>query len=773
MRPGAGASARLDLRLALPAVAAWAGAWLGLGIPLPIAAAACIAGTVFGVRAWSLRSLPAASLCLGLVSGVAVAGLRVVALYAGPIDELATQRAAATVDLVVTGDPRRHAARNRGAERGRELFVVPARAEQVAARGRVVRIRSPVLVLATDPTWGRVLPGQRLVAAGRLSPARPRQPVAAVLKVPGVVSAREPPPLIQRVAGGLRAGLRRAVDGLPPGERGLVPGLVLGDTGRMPPALTDDFRTAGLTHLTAVSGANLAIVCGFFLYVGRWAGVRGRSLAVLGVMSLAGFVVLARAEPSVLRAAVMGLVGLVALASGRRRGGVAALAAAVLGLLLIDPWLARSYGFALSVLATAGLLVLAPGWADALHARRVPLLLAHALAVPAAAHVACAPVVAMLSGQVSLVAVLANLLVAPAIAPATVVGVLATLVGAGSDRGAEILGRVAGIPASWVVTVAEHAAAFPLAAISWPASVPGAASLGLLAAVLLVGLRWAGRRRHALALLVAGVLVAAGVTAASPGWPPEGWLLVACDVGQGDALVLSGGHAGAVVIDAGPDPRLVDQCLRDLGVQRIGVVLVTHLHADHVEGLRGVLRGRSVGQVQVGLYDEPSPALRRVRSWAAQADVPMRRVAVGERYRLGRLSWEVLWPARVIEGDGSVPNNASVVVLADVAGVRMLLTGDVEPPAQRAIIAQRRLGTVDVLKVAHHGSAAQEPELLQLTRPRLAVVSAGEGNDYGHPAASTLRDLLRSGAVVGRTDRDGAVAVVGPVEQLRLVVAGR
>ena len=115
---------------------------------------------------------------------------------------------------------------------------------------------------------------------------------------------------------------------------------------------------------------------------------------------------------------------------------------------------------------------------------------------------------------------------------------------------------------------------------------------------------------------------------------------------------------------------------------------------------------------------------------------------------VGPVSWQVLWPARVIDEE-SVPNNASIVLLVRSHGLRLLLTGDVEPPAQRALLGQVQLPVVDVLKVAHHGSAHQEPRLLPSLRPRVALVSAGAGNDYGHPAPSTLRALRRSGALVG------------------------
>jgi competence protein ComEC len=216
----------------------------------------------------------------------------------------------------------------------------------------------------------------------------------------------------------------------------------------------------------------------------------------------------------------------------------------------------------------------------------------------------------------------------------------------------------------------------------------------------------------------------------------------------------------------------VDRCLRRLDVRRVPLVLLTHLHADHVEGLPGVLRHRSVGQVELGPYGEPADELGRVRAWAAAARVPLRQAVVGERVVVGPLEWQVLWPQRVITGEGSVPNNASVVTLAEARGVSMLLTGDVEPAAQRGLLARWPAGPVDVLKVPHHGSAYQAPELLRALRPRVALVSVGAGNDYGHPAPGTLRALVAAGAVVGRTDRDGDLAVVADGDGPRLVPRG-
>lgn len=772
---------RLDVRLAGPAAALWAGAFVATGAPPGpttgwlVVAGVCLLATAAGLGALAHGRRPAAgaALLVGLclVAGCTIGGLRFAAVRGSGLAAVAAEGATARATGVVTADPVRLPGSVRGERRTDVMVMVHVRLDEVAVRGRVLRTRAPTLVLARDRHWLRLLPGQRVGVSGRLGTARAGGPVAALLTVRGPPRLLGGPPAVQRAAGHLRSGLRQAASTLPPAERGLLPGLVLGDTSRMPTELIDDFRTAGLTHLTAVSGANLAIVIGFVLLAARWAGLRGRWLPATAGLAMVAFVVLARPQPSVLRAAVMGGVALLAMATGRHRRSLAALAAAVLGLLLVDPWLARSYGFTLSVLATGGLVLMAPGWARTWAGRGMPKPLAEALAVPLAAQLVCAPVLVLLSGQVSLVAVLANLMAAPAVAPATVLGVLATAVAPASDRAAGLLVTGAGVPVWWLVQVARRSAAVPGAAVEWPGSVAGAVLLAVVLVVAAVAVRLLVLKP----LPAAGTAVVLGVAlivpATSPGWPPDGWVLAVCDVGQGDALVLAVSAGTAVVVDAGPDPAAVDRCLRRLAVRRVPLVLLTHLHADHVEGLPGVLRGRTVGEVALGGYDEPAGELARVRRWARQAEVPLTAVSAGDRMAVGGVSWQVLWPARVIDEE-SVANNASVVLLVHSAGLRLLLTGDVEPPAQRAILAREQLPDIDVLKVAHHGSAYQDPGLLGAVRPRVALISVGAGNDYGHPAPTTLWALRRSGALVGRTDTDGTLVVAGTHDQLRLVRAG-
>jgi competence protein ComEC len=547
---------------------------------------------------------------------------------------------------------------------------------------------------------------------------------------------------------------------------------VVGDVSRLDPAVRESFQRTGLTHLTAVSGSNCAIVSGAVLLLCRVLRAGPVTSALMAALGLAGFVVLARPEPSVLRAAVMGGVALVALGAGRPRAALPALAAAVGVLLLINPELARSPGFALSVLATSGLLLIAPGWRDGLRRGGVPAGAAEALAVPAAAQVACAPVIAAIGGGVGLLTVPANLLAIPAVAPATVLGVSAALASAVSPPVAAILAWLASWPTWYLVQVARIGAGLPDNTLPWPTGIAG----GLALAGLLAGLGLAGRVRMlrlAAAVVVAVlVLVALPLRTLAPGWPPPGWLLVGCSVGQGDALVLRAGPGSAVVIDAGPDPAPVDGCLRRLRIRSIPLFVISHLHADHVGGAEGVLRGRTVGAVLVGQYTEPESGRTLLAEATRRAAVPMTITAAGASYQVGDLRLEVVWPTGSYRGTRSDPNNNSLVLRVTSGGVSILLTGDVEREAEQGLMAAGVPLQADVLKVPHHGSSHSTPEFLDRVRPRIGIVEVGAGNDYGHPSQATITRLRRIGARILRTDTDGDVAVVIRDHQLGVAVRG-
>lgn len=758
-----------DLRLVAPAIAAWLVAWQVRRLPVEVvvvgAALLVLAAGVVLLRSRgsAVPLVMTATLVCAAAAGLSMAA-RSQVRTTGPLPLLAARTAAVAVTGVVLDDPRRAAV-----QRGRDpLVVVRIRVEVLEAGGRTTTLRAPLLVLSTDDRWLSLLPSQHVRAEGRLQAAEPGDDVAAVLSGRGPPQVRSPPDLVQRVAGHLRAGLRDAVAPLPDDERGLLPGLVVGDTSRLPADLRDDFRTVGLTHLVAVSGTNVAIVLAAVLALAGRAGVGLRWRPLLAGLALVAFVILARPSPSVLRAAVMGTIGLLALLTGGRRRAVPSLAAAVLVLVLISPDLAASPGFALSVLATAGLLVLAPPWRVAL-ARRLPSWAADALAVPAAAQVACGPVIVALAGTLGLLSVPANLLAVPAVAPATVLGVVAALLAPVWLPLAQGAAWLAYLPTAWLVLLSRVGSALPLAVLPWPDGTGGALLLAGLTALAFPALSRRRLRRVLLAAVVAVATTCAGLALAAPGWPPTGWFLVMCDIGQGDALVVRTGNHEALVIDAGPDPDLVDGCLRRLAVRQVPLVVLTHPHADHVDGLPGVLRGRSVGAVEVGPADDPAMQAAKVTAWTQAAAVPLLRAAIGEVRQLGPARWSVLAPGRTYHGTRSDPNNDSVVLRLEVAGSVVLLAGDVEPEAQIDLLASGADVRADVLKVPHHGSDHQSPAFLAAVGARVAITSVGAGNTYGHPSVRTLDQLLGQGARSFRTDLDGDIALLHRDGQLRVV----
>src|SRR5680860_1587473 len=537
-----------DLRVVLLAVVSWAGALAGFLLPGWLNVALLMVGAGWlGVRRRRGHAVLVLTACFVAASAVGCSAmLRVETNRNSPVAGLAQEEAFVDATVRVTSDPL--------VREGRfEPYVlVRGQVSEVSGRGSTESTRVPILVIA-DTTWREVELGSRVRASGRLSPPEGVS-LAAVLS-----TSREPvvvgePGEIFDAATAVRTGIRESVSGAPPAERTLVPALVVGDDQGMPPDVTEAFQVSGLTHLLAVSGTNLTLVVGFVLILARWAGVR-------------------------------------------------ALGVAVLLLLLFDPWLALSLGFVLSALATAGILFLAPPWRDALK-RWLPRWAAEAIAIPLAAQLVCTPVVAAISGQVSLVAVAANMLVAPAVGPATVCGLVGGLVLLGFEPLGHAIGQGATSCAWWIVAVAEHSAALPTAAVEWSASTASIAGLVVLCVAVglvlpgLLGRRWP-------CLITSAVLLAVIVVPLpTPGWPPDDWVMVACDVGQGDGLVVNAGEGRAVVVDAGPDPALIDRCLDRLDVESVPVVVLTHFPADHIDGLPGVLEDRAVGEIDVtGLAD--------------------------------------------------------------------------------------------------------------------------------------------------------------------------
>ncbi len=805
------AAAPADIRLLVPALAAWVVVAAGLAAPvrwLLAGSAALMSSVLVGwlvVRARSRRSSrrrtrrgppaqvdrrtgsrPAlmtracfadrvrARCGLGALTGVASAlalvclAAQVSVREAGPVSELAAERATVTVEATVASEPKLVPPRG-GQPGGEPLVITRLDVESVTGRGSESAVQSPVLVLG-DASWLSVRWQERVRVSGRLSPpSDPGDDVLAVLNPRAPPASLQPPGPVQRVADVVRARFRLATEELPADARGLLPGLVIGDTTNTPSDLNDAMLATGMTHLSAVSGSNVAIILAAGIGLCRIVGLRRRWRPVAALVILAGFVVLVRPEPSVIRAAAMGAVGLLGMSTSRRRVGIPALSAAILALLCWDPWLARSFGFALSSLATLGLLLFANPW-GAVIARVLPSRIKDwgpALAIPAAAQLMCAPVVVLLQGSVTLIGVVANLLAAPLVAPATIIGVATALLSVVWTAGATLLARLAALPTLGIAWVARTGSQVPMGSVPWPDGAPGALLLAVLSILAVLAGPWLlhhSRRKPVAFLAVALLAVASALPTRLVTWPLPTWQLVACDVGQGDGLVLRTGAASAVVVDVGPDPQVIDGCLSRLGVRVIDAVILTHFHADHVDGLPGVLRGRDVRQILATPIQDPPFQWEEVHQWAGAAQVPLAELYAGDDLSWTGVTAHVWWPARLIR-EGSVPNNASVVMTLDMGGLRVAMLGDVEREAAHQVLtAMRREGLTldrgfDVVKVAHHGSANRDDDLLSALHAPVAVISVGADNDYGHPAPSTLSALRAEGFGVWRTDEHGDIAI--------------
>ena len=670
-----------------------------------------------------------------------------------------------------------------------------------------IRLADPgldrVRLAATLPRYPAVVPGQRITVAGHVE-ERPDSPYGAYLERTGVAGTLQaasldvaPGPLepVQALESVRRASAEVLARVLPEPEAGLAAGILIGLRDRVDRDLAADFTTAGVSHVVAISGWNIAIVAAAVGALGGSLGRRRRS--VLTMAAIVAYVLFSGASSSVVRAAAMAGVVLLARESGRAGRAAAALGWAATILLLVDPGLIADAGFQLSSVATAGLIA----WATPLGERigrlgggRVPRWLAESLGVSLAAQAATLPIVLATFGRLALVAPVANLFIVPIVPLAMAAGGIAFIGGLVASVGVPAaVGSVLAFP-GWIalavmVGIASLAADVPFASATLepPVNVAGAGLATVSLAVLERRRRRPSRSRPSPGsrtaaaapawirvrlsrgarfggMLLATSLVATGAVVAQR---PSGEATVTVlDVGQGDAILVEGSRGGRLLVDGGPDPdRLLIELDRRLPPwdRRIDAVVLTHPHEDHVAGLALLLERYRVGRTFEPGMRGPGPGYEAWDAILRRTGRPHALLAAGDRLSVDEIHLDVLWPRR-----GEVPaeppdtgtgiNNVSIVLLGTVEGRRFLLTGDIEEevdPELRGLIAR-----IDLLKVAHHGSrTASTDAFLDAVDPTVAVTSAGAGNRYGHPAPATLQRLEDRGAHVFRTDLDGSVSV--------------
>jgi len=544
----------------------------------------------------------------------------------------------------------------------------------------------------------------------------------------------------------------------------LLPGLAIGDTSSVDQGLIEAMRITSLSHLVAVSGANCAIVVA--LVVGLVAllggGVWLRMIA--GIMALVGFVVLVTPEPSIIRASVMASIVLVFLASSRPVRGVPVLGVTVLVLLAIDPWLATDFAFALSVLATGGILILTGPLVGILQ-RFLPTGVALVVALPLAAQVACQPVLILLNPIIPTWAIVANALAAPAAPIATIVGMLACIAGPLVPGLAQVLLWLAWWPAAYIAAIGRVLADTPLSFLPWPPGWWGAIAVAIIgySTITLVLLppprpRWAlGALSIAtvvtLVLVVAGFAVPRGVLRGSV---PAEWTIAQCDVGQGDALLVRAGDS-VIMIDTGRYPQALKDCLSLLRVRHIDVLVITHFDDDHVGAWR------VVADVTAEIWVGVTPDARKkdfVDDFLA-AGIPVTEVQEGHTLGLEDAELRVLWPSQApLAAEG---NDSSIVVSlmprpSCASCLSAIFLGDLGEKPQRILQGRHALGPTDVVKVSHHGSADQYHGLYRSLAGTVALIGVGATNTYGHPAPGILGVLTEHSSVI-RSDLLGTVTL--------------
>ncbi len=681
----------------------------------------------------------------------------------------------------------------------------------------------PIRVDVTAARYPEVVPGDMVALSGGIEapPESPYGTWLVKSGLAGTLRAKDVRHLettwdAARLVAGLRDAAGEALErSLPEPEAGLGAGILVGLRERVDRGLAADFTATGLSHVVAISGWNIALVAGLAATLLSRAARRRRAAMV--VLAVGAYAIFAGASPSVLRAAVMAGVALSARELGRPGSAARALGWAVTILVVVAPASVADAGFQLSAAATAGLLA----WATPLSAaatRRwpwVPGFIVEGLAVSLAAQAATLPIALAAFGRLALLSPVLNLVVVPLVPPAMAAGALALGGGFLALLGAPAaVATFAGLPAAMVlglmVAIVHAAAGLPVASVTVPPDV--ALVLAATSAILIAAL--AARRSLArLASAMAGRaatrsdpttapwLTSARAVARPAAHPtrPASWHsrpivrlaiaalglagaamvlagatrsdgrvhVVVLDVGQGDAILVRTPHDARMLVDAGPDPeRLLASLDERLPPwdRRLDLVVVTHPHDDHVGGLAALLERYRVGRIIDNGMTGGGPADRAFREVLAERRLIPAHLYAGDEFALDGVSFTVLWPQSgtvpaSAPADGSATNNASIVLLGEVGGERFLLTGDMEQDVDAALVA-RGLPAVDLLKVAHHGSrTATTDALLDAARPRVALISVGVRNDYGHPANATLDRLVAHGAQVFRTDLGGSLDV--------------
>ncbi|WP_300342937.1 ComEC/Rec2 family competence protein [Nesterenkonia sp.] len=790
----------LDLRLLPAACLSWAAAFaaisssasVSLGLGLTLALVACALGLALWLlpQAAASRMWPVALqalLCTAVCCAVALSAAGDQRRW----EETGWNQAVDSgvpiqVQLRVTADPAPLAPADSELDWGSETAGHRAAAEVLQAElpgsPAAQQIEAPVVLIDRSGQAGDLQAGQRysgLVTLGETEGADRATAVAAPFG--DEAFTRLPEDRCSRLTAAfsrLRTGTAEAAQvAVEPADQ-LLPGVILGDRSRQSQELTESMRVAGLSHMTVVSGTHCALVMGALLGMLRLLRAPRWTVPPALLLGLALFVLLVQPAPSVMRAAVMGSIGAVAVFAGRGRASSALLCATVVLLLIWDPWYAAEPAFQLSVAATAGI-VCAGQRLQEVFSSRLPRAVSGPLALAVSAQLLVTPVLLPIAEGVTLYSVPANILAAPLLPLATVPGTVAAVLSTAAPAISTALLWLAGFPAAGIAAIGSAASSLPQALAPWPegwlgltlaACYTGAALLGCR---LLVLGRPPGPRQLSVLVAAAGMLTAVVLPASAlrPASVDQDWRFALCDVDQGDMLVVRTAETAAVVVDAGEHPELAQRCLSVLNVETVEVLMITHEHLDHYGGAGGIFEAAAVHQVLYSGSADFDAAQALEELTVPLEDVPVRRAQPGDQGTHGN-AWTVRWSVWSAPSHYPGANDNSLVTLFELstpqtpAGavgsannpLRLLGFGDLEEEVASMMLHAGSLPEhVDVLKVAHHGAANSGTAVLESLQPDAALIGVGAENTYGHPDPVILEALQRQGSAVYRTDQHGTV----------------
>ena len=766
-------STRVRALLPPAAIVVWAAAIIGTARGPGAAASICAFGAGISlILWWRLRERPPWNRVL-LVTVLAVtmaSAPLTVSLGRLHASSLMITEAPADAILEVTvrtdGTPRPRAADQEWAQDQWTVLLTPTGDRAILGRQHVAlppELRIIGIGGADLPERAEeaVQPGAVLTVRGRPS----LDGSTLFLQLTGVRPTSDPGRSIAAMRADLQQQVRIGTDHLAPDQAALVRGMAIGDTTGLTPATDDAMKTSGLTHLVAVSGANVLIVCACIALPLLAFGIPRRTRVVASACAVILYVAVVGPEPSLLRAATMAAPLLLSRFLGRRTSALNALALTILLWSALAPATASSFGFVLSALATGGILTLTMPAAHLLHhllRKRIPKAVCMAFAVPLIAQAACTPVLILLRPEISLWSVPANMAAELVVAPTTVLAFIGVLLAVVAPAWAAPVLSLSGHGAGAVVRIAHLSANLPGAHLAVP---PGAGGAVLSAVLILAVIALIRFRRRPVAWIAAGLCL---LLIAGPGWLRSAalsvnaprWSIAQCDVGQGDATVVRSAEQ-TLLIDTGPAADTLSSCLDALRIDHVDLLVLTHPHADHTGGVSALTGARAPAETWVCPLDEQSAEqLPRGSQVAA--------VRAGRSHQLGELQITVLWPTseddirrsasrEASSGEQSIENDCSIALsITWPSGHRLVTLGDLEPEAQ-SMLASHHPGPASAVKLAHHGSRRQHSRLYTQLQPSVALIGVGEQNTYGHPHAQTLRMLKQQHTTVLRTDQHGLI----------------